>query len=64
MTDEKMNALGFVELTDEELMMIKGGESGLNWNDWSKIANGWGSAANYNAGSVAAAYQYNPYDDF
>lgn len=54
----------YKELTDEELAMITGGESGLNWNDWSKIANGWGSAANYNAGSVAAAYQYNPYDDF
>lgn len=54
----------FEELTDKELAMIKAGESGLTWNDWSKIANGWGSLANYNAGSVAAAYQYNPYNDF
>ena len=64
MFDTKLVMNKFQNLTDEELAAINGGESGLSWNDWTKIANGWGSAANYNAGSVAAAYHYNPYDDF
>ena len=50
MTDEKMNALGFVELTDEELQDINGGV--MESTDVLKWLNGHSGSVTINNDSV------------
>lgn len=51
MTDEKRNALGFVELTDEELQDINGGVM-ESMNDVLKWLNGHSGSVTINNDSV------------